>query len=897
MDQIPSHFKLRVQPVADPKAIVRVPKARFTILTSRLIRMEYDPTDVFEDGPSQVFWYRQQDVPPFQLTQTEGELEISTGELSLIYKTGEKFMPETLYIHIRKTGTTWFYGDANLRNLGGTYRTLDEADGAVPLESGLVSRSGWVVVDDSRGLVFNEEGWLEERKASEEALDLYFFGYGDNYQACLTDYCKVSGPVPLIPRWVLGNWWSRYWAYTQPELAELMLEFKSRQVPLSVCIVDMDWHITKTGNQSSGWTGYTWNRELFPDPQGFILFLHELGLRTALNLHPALGVWPHEEMYPQMARAMGIDPASGKPVEFVPTDPKFSKAYLEYLHHPQEAMGIDFWWMDWQQGNPSRLAGLNLLWWINHMHFLDLGRDGVKRPFIFSRWGGLGNQRYPIGFSGDTVVSWDSLAFQPYFTATAANVGYGWWSHDIGGHMQGIEDAELYTRWVQFGILSPITRLHCTANPYHERRPWGYDAETFRITSQAFKLRHALIPYLYSMAWRNFKEGVSLIRPMYYLHPEKEEAYACPNQYAFGSELIAAPYVTPKDPDTRLSRQVVWLPEGDWYDFFSGRYFPGNGWYALYGGLDEIPVFARAGAIVPVGPLVGWGGVDNPTELTLNIFPGADNLFELFEDDGVGQGYLCGNYAITPLEQKWGENQAKFQVGPAGGDINIIPGERNYTLVFRSISEPKKIKISLNGNTLEIDWRYDSEKNNLTISDLRLSPTDVLLVEVEAGSKPLACRDEAIAGALAKMVKSFRMGSGTKVAVSARLAEISKDPGLVADYQPAMSKSQLRALFEVVAGAGVDRHTLTGEEMIILWNNHGYEGIAFRQVVEQFRGHSPKNVYRTESRTVPRFKFIQPRKDFGKIPTLLQVDYEGFMKIVYTYNMDGKYPRPETGMF
>ena len=217
---------------------------------------------------------------------------------------------------------------------------------------------------------------------------------------------------------------------------------------------------------------------------------------------------------------------------------------------------------------PVGRAGLDPLWWLNHLHFYDLGRDGVtepgftdsgftepvevnsesvpKRPFIFSRWGGLGNHRYPIGFSGDTHVSWDSLAFQPFFTATAANVNYGWWSHDIGGHMGGVEEAELFARWVQFGVFSPIFRLHCTNNRFHERRPWGWDAETARVTANAMRLRHQLIPYLYTMAWRNHTEQRPLVRPMYHEFPAQEAAYHCPDQYLFGSEMLAAPFVAPR---------------------------------------------------------------------------------------------------------------------------------------------------------------------------------------------------------------------------------------------------------------------------------------------------------------------------------------------------------------
>lgn len=188
-----------------------------------------------------------------------------------------------------------------------------------------------------------------------------------------------------------------------------MDDFEKHHIPLSVCIVDMDWHKTKTGNASSGWTGYSWNRELFPDPDEFIDQLHARNLKTALNLHPAEGVHSHEDQYPLMATRMGLDPDEKEPIPFDIADPQFAQAYFEILHHPLEEQGVDFWWIDWQQGSQSKIEGLDPLFWLNHTHYYDLARSPEKRPFIFSRWPGLGGQRYPIGFSGDTVVDWSSL--------------------------------------------------------------------------------------------------------------------------------------------------------------------------------------------------------------------------------------------------------------------------------------------------------------------------------------------------------------------------------------------------------------------------------------------------------------------------------------------------------
>jgi alpha-glucosidase (family GH31 glycosyl hydrolase) len=331
-------------PIASPEAIVATGNVRFTVLASRLIRLEYSRDGIFEDRPSQPFWYRKQPVPAFKKSISDKMIEIESDDLHLRYRLSRfGFTRWTLSITLKQTGVTWRYGDSSRRagNLKGTARTLDGDFGNTRLEDGLLSRAGWSLVDDSRSLVFNEKGWLEPRTREEN--DLYFFGYGTDAAACLHDFTRIAGPIPMIPRYILGNWWSRYWEYSQDELQSLMEEFRSRDIPLSVCIVDMDWHLTKTGNKSDGWTGYTWNRELFPDPPGFIRWLHEQGLQSALNLHPARGIHPHEEQYEAMAKWMGVDPSSKEPIAFEATDPRFVEGYFDILHHPYEEMGVDFW--------------------------------------------------------------------------------------------------------------------------------------------------------------------------------------------------------------------------------------------------------------------------------------------------------------------------------------------------------------------------------------------------------------------------------------------------------------------------------------------------------------------------------------------------------------------------
>ena len=204
-----------------------------------------------------------------------------------------------------------------------------------------------------------------------------------------------------------------------------------------------------------------------------------------------------------MARTMGIDPTTKQYVPFDITDKKFATNYMDIMLHPLERQGIDFFWLDWQQEQTTKIPDLNPTWWLNYVFFTDQEREG-KRALLFHRWGGLGNHRYEIGFSGDTISVWDSLAFQPYFTATAANVGYSYWSHDIGGHMPGAIEPELYLRWIQWGIFSPILRTHTAKNPEAERRIWAYAEPYADLMRQSFARRYAMQPYIYTEARRTY---------------------------------------------------------------------------------------------------------------------------------------------------------------------------------------------------------------------------------------------------------------------------------------------------------------------------------------------------------------------------------------------------------
>lgn len=731
---------------ASAEAIITGTGFRITVLTSRLLRLERQENSLFTDGRTQLVQRRGFVVPDFTVTETDKSLDVWTEHLHLRYDK-QPFSASGLSISMRQRTqgahfTTWRYGDpvygpdGRSANLGGTARTLDDIDGAVQLDAGILSKHGYAVVDDSTSLLMTEDEWVTPRTAPSE--DLYFFGYGLDYQDALQDYFALTGPNPLLPRWTLGNWWSRFHPYTAADYLALMDRFRDAGVPFSVAVLDMDWHVVDIPAElGTGWTGYTWNNELFPDPEAFLGALGGRNLRVTLNVHPADGVRRHEDAYDAMAHSMGMDPAEGLEVAFDITSREFVDAYFRYLHHPHEDIGVDFWWVDWQSGDTSRTPGLDPLWMLNHLHYRDSGRNG-ERPLTFSRYAGLGSHRYPIGFSGDTITTWDSLEFQPYFTATAANVGYHWWSHDIGGHIGGIKDDQLATRWFQLGVFSPINRLHSGGNPFNSKEPGRFGREAQRVMSHFLRLRHQLVPYLYTAMWASHTDGIAPVRPMYHTAPTKEGAYEVPNQYMFGSDLLVAPITTPADPCTLHAGTTAWLPEGTWYDLFSGRRYDGDRKLRLHRTLDQMPVLAAAGSIIPLAtnPMADTGTA--PQDLELVIFAGASGTYLLVEDDGGpsatvnrhetrvdidwverGDGLADARLTVHASKEALQERTITLRVvGVLGGEVLM----GNATIPANDAPDEGSIRVELGtvnvGTGLSADLRGVQQRQNSTETDV-----------------------------------------------------------------------------------------------------------------------------------------------------------------------------------
>lgn len=714
---------------AKDENIILFKNVRVTLITDRLVRIEWSKKNSFCDDASQKVWVRDLGEISHSKNADEDSLTVETERLSIILKNRETFR-ESVEIRLKNPMDfllkSWRFGD-EIKTLKGTARTLDNADGEIPLEEGILSKTGFSVLDDSKSCLIQPDGSLKVRE-DEESKDIYFFAYGLDYKKCLKDFLAITGLPPLLPRWALGNWWSRYHRYTEREYLELMKEFKKRGIPLSVAMIDMDWHWTEIDRDiGSGWTGYSWNKNLFPEPKKFLEKLHAQNLKVSLNVHPAEGVGRHEDAYKNMKKALG-QADDGKTVPFDITNPDFVEAYFDFLHHPLEKEGVDFWWIDWQQGKTTALPGLDPLWALNHYHYLD-NKKSTGRALILSRYSGPGSHRYPIGFSGDTVISWDSLKFQPYFTATASNIGYGWWSHDIGGHMLGTYDEELQVRWVQYGVFSPIMRLHSSSSEFNHKEPWKFGETESSIITSYLRLRHRLIPYLYGLNIKFTKEGLPPVEPLYYEYPKNSSAYSFQNEYFFGQELLVAPITSPVNQKIQMAGVKVWIPEGSFTDIFTGITYTGEKETTMYRNLSNIPVLLKSGGILA---LSSESEIINPATklpecLDLYVSCGADGNFTLTEDSDEITSEKNAGFAETCFEFS---KNGSFTVCAAKGFTQVLPKERTYSIHFLNCDEVQNVSIEDAGLIPKSAYFYDSLKRELVLSvTVSTSETKTVLID------------------------------------------------------------------------------------------------------------------------------------------------------------------------
>ncbi|MCC5839869.1 MAG: DUF5110 domain-containing protein [Opitutales bacterium] len=693
---------------------------RFTALSHRLIRIEYAADGQFEDRPTLTVVKRPEAQGDFRITREDPAMVLDTGSVQIRYvEDGRAPHAGNLSVQFSLNGELreWHPEMKDKGNLHGAKRTVDSHHGnllwngkrmvSAGNEPGFCSRDGWVRFDDSETPVLiprpDAPGgqWPEARRA--DISDTYLFFHGTDYLDAIRDAARLFGSQPLVPRWVLGYWWSRWWAYTAPELEALVTEFEHQDLPIDVLVLDMEWH-------TKGWGGYDWERDLFPDPASFLRGMRAKGLKVACNLHPSQGVAHDHSQFPAMAKALGL-PANAERVPFDCTDPAYMRAMFQECLHPHEDIGVDVWWLDWQQGRKSALPGLDPLPWLNHLHWQDQQeRNPGRRPLLFSRYGGPGAGRTPIGFSGDIESSWRSLQYLLRLTAESANSLFGYWSHDTGGFFcspwEGQTSGELYLRWVQATVFQPIFRTHCARDAAGDRRfrLWGEPHGS--LMADALRNRYRLIPYIYTECRRMATGPESLCHPLYHRTPSEPDAYAFPQEYGFGSRMLVAP-VTCAVGNDGLAPVSFWLPDGTWTDAATGMALAGGRHRQRYA-LGETPVFVRPGCILPgQGPVKRLAAAGYP-ELDITVFPGGDDHYRLYEDDGVSTAYEQNAFSELPLHSHATRTTLSVTFDPIEGAFEGVRKRRPVTLRIPHTLPPAKI--TRDGQPLPRDqWHWCGE--------------------------------------------------------------------------------------------------------------------------------------------------------------------------------------------
>lgn len=664
--------------------ILKGKKFRIQILTERLIRLEYNPNGKFVDSASALIINRKFDKPLFELKEDSSSYYIETKYLKLKYIKNKEFSEKSLSGIIVYTRKEWFYNQKEVKNYGGTTISLDNMLKFPNLEKGLFNPDMFVVIDDSNSLLLDENSNVSKRE--KDSKDIYILAYSNDFNEVLKDYYTLTGYPAFLPRYALGNWWSRDIPYQDEHVITLLNKFRMNSIPISIFLFDKDWCIKNQNSPSV--PGFTFNNSLIKNPTNLINILHQMNVKVGVKINVKNGIFPYEQNFSKARQYIQVNKKGY--IDFNPFDARFMDLYFKIFIHPLESLGIDLFWNDYDVLNDR-----DSLFILNDYMKKDFERKG-NRSLILARNANFAPHRYPILYSGHNIIDFEVLRQLPIFNITAANIGVSYWSHDVGGSIGGIEDDELYIRSVQFGVFSPILRFNTESGVYYKREPWRWDTVTSNIVSYYLRLRNQLIPYLYTEIYYYHTNGIPLIRPFYYDYPFVYDDPVYVNQYFLGSSMLISPIIKKNDLLINRTIQRFFIPEGIWYDFKTGKKFIGNKKYVSFYKIEDYPVFVKAGGIIPMSGINDLMKTDVPKELEIHVFPGKSNSYNLYEDDGLTNNYLNGKYAITNIEYNYLTNNYTLIIRNIDGKSDLLFQKRDYKIRFRNTKMAENVKVYAN---------------------------------------------------------------------------------------------------------------------------------------------------------------------------------------------------------
>lgn len=526
-----------------------------------------------------------------------------------------------------------------------------------------------------------------------DAMDYYFF-YGPDFDQLIADYRELTGAAPLFGKWAYGYWQCKNRYDSQQELLAIAQKYRDLHIPLDNIVQDWFW----------------WNimgepvfNKNYPDPAGMVAALHNN------NVHLMISVWPYfrpgSSVYDDMDKrgffiAKTIAP-SFHPVGQALYDafnPEARKYYWNLMNNALFKIGVDAWWLDTTEPetearetdilvtnkvnhgeNGARYANEFPLMTTTAVYQGQREASNKKRVFILSRSAYAGTQRNAAAtWSGDVDPNWETFRRQIPAGLNYSVSGLPYWTTDIGGFVSANPDdpayRELYIRWFEFGAFCPIFRAHGTRTT-NQNELWSYGPDAQKILVSYDQLRYRLMPYIYSLAWRTTSAGYTIMRPLVMDFREDVRAQNIGDQFLFGPALLVNP-VTERGATSR----PVYLPNAKWYDFWTGSALEGGRTFDAPAPLDRLPLFVRAGSILPLGPDIEFAAQKPADTIELRVYPGADGSFTLYEDENDSYDYERGAYATIPFS--WDDSSRILTIGDRSGSFPGMLQKRTFHIVF-----------------------------------------------------------------------------------------------------------------------------------------------------------------------------------------------------------------------
>ena len=719
MNGFGENFKLDLTKSKTPtSSVFRGKKYRISILSDSLIRFEYSENGTFNDYPTFFAYNRSFATPQFLVEEDDKNLMIKTDKYILEYSKeksfiGSKIMPEqNLKVTLTGNDKSWYFNHPEVRNFGSTSYSLDNYNGSVNYYKGLFSLDGFVSFDDSKTPILDGTGNIFS--PNYKNIDTYLFIYGNDFGMGLRDYFNLTSYPPMIPRYALGVWWAKNESYDEKGIQKLINDFRKNRIPLSILLLG---EYSRTKNPDSN-ISFSLDKNIFKNSQGLSNYLHQNNIYLGTHLMTDGVLSTSEVNFEKFCNL--YNGVKDKSIPINVYDSNFMNAFLNGIINPYLESGIDFIWID-DNNKESVLRNFTMNYYLSNI-------NDSKRTMILSRNYGVSPHKHSILYSGKIPVSWKTLKLLPFYNANSSNIGVSWWSHDIGGFAGGTEDEELYMRYVQLGVYSPILRLSSEKGKYYKREPWKWNANTYSIVKDYLTLRHKLIPYLYSEARKYSNLGYPLIQPLYYKYPETYDEPLYKNEYYFGTELFVSPIVTPKDSIMNRVVHRLFLPNGIWYDFKTGKKFIGGRRYVTFYKDQDYPVFAKTGAIIPLSILDDnkLNDTSTPEKLEIHIFPGRSNTYKLYEDDGISNEYKKGKCMTTEINYYYKANDYSVSIEPKEEENENVIESRSYRIKFRNTKFTDGVQVFV--DQVNIQFRRYVEDNDFIIEFDNVPVTSKILV-------------------------------------------------------------------------------------------------------------------------------------------------------------------------